>query len=1272
MDEKLEYVSLRITPAPEGVSLPLRLAKVLGKVVKLPAGELARILKTKSIKLNKVVLNRDVKAIVAALRKTGFSVAIMQYSPPKSAAAPAATHSDQETGGGDASHAGDALVSPVGEHGDRLVPDFEELAAREASHAAQQRVGRSGKEAHTQSRAKVATEVEWKKGEVIEGLYEVLGSAAGGMGRVYFVYHRLWKMMLAIKTPQRQAIKSKAHTLRFLREAELWVNLGVHPNIATCYYARVIEGLPRLFIEYVEGGDLETWIEENRLNDLPMVVDLMLQFSHGMIHAEEQGMIHRDIKPANCLLSEAGELKITDFGLVKRVEDRSIDPRSADTTWNRTAAVDPSVTDMEGGVMGSPWYMAPERFKGTRPDDIISDIYSFGVMMYQTVLGCMPFQFDEGFELVDLVKSHLKARPMDPLTIRPDLPTSLVDIIMTCLEKKPESRYQSFVEVCQALELAYGELSPGRAGRKRPNLVGLKADTLNNQAVSLLDLGRHDEAKKLLEDANSAYTEHLQAVYNLHALRWKDRELSDEQVISRMQSLKIEVRQTADYHHLMGLIALQQGDAASAIKLLRSACRDEEHYRNRWEEYEGDPAVFVNSLGLIPIHEEMALGGHVKRVARLAFSSDSAKAFSIGEDRAIRIWDLRSGRCLKTVRTFGFSPIAGAVSHDSSLAATAYGNAFKTLDLWDLKQGRALCKYQGMAVFGVEFAPDSQQMAVFGEGGHVRVWQVNSNEIAWEVRYPSEVTAITYLEDSRFLLVGGADGTIALYDIHSEEPILRVEAHDGMVSCLGISTHGEVFLSGGDDETVRLWETSSGKEVTRLTGHRRQVVSVRLMPDDQHVVSGSRDGVLKIWDAASGRCYRSMDLRGEELTATALSAKGKALMIGTAKGSVRLWSADMGWFSRNFLEPAICRPRTFQELETIHNTFRRAIEEFRTAWRHDDRQEALACFDRIRNMPGFSWSREAILIRNLVHSALDRGSLESAAFLRSFHGHEGSVTSVAPSMDNLMLLTGSVDGTTALWDVESGRCVKRLDVGSPVEEVFLLPRLLGLITWSRDGVLRKWDVEGNVVTEIGDLRPPFLLMTERGTISGLSADRRLVTLGLETGNKSMSSASIPGTHFLGFSDDCAKVYSLRDGQLVQQWSTSTGRNEGAFRDLGTKISALLPHHFSDRVSVGMENGDVVVYVSSSGINVSTLRGHSAAIRSLDFLSDSDLLVSGSDDCSIRLWDLKEESCLGVLEGHSAPVKTARFFPNGSMIATGSADGDVRLWGIEWNMGGLRV
>jgi len=468
-------------------------------------------------------------------------------------------------------------------------------------------------------------------GDIIEGLYEVVGSAAGGMAKVHFVFHRIWKMMLAIKTPHADAVKSEIRILRYLREAELWVDLGVHPNIATCFYARVIDGLPRLFIEYVDGGTLDQWKRGERLKDLRLVADLMLQFCHGMMYAEEMGMIHRDVKPANCLITSDRILKITDFGLVKRVDETTSEPRGDKWMSESGRHTDTNLSLFEGGVMGSPRYMAPERFTDKGREDIRSDIYSVGVMLYEVVLDQLPFKFPGEFSLPLLVKSHLRAKPEDPLSIRPDLPKSLAEIMLTCLEKKPENRYQSFGDLAQAMSGLCAELRPGREPRSRPNVLALKADSLNNQAVSLLDLGRLDEASALLDDAHSANTDHLEAVYNLHMLRWKEAEISDNEVIRRLESLKIEVRETPEYQHLIGLVSLQRGDASAGVRQLRRACKAAVHLRERWTDYGGDPANFVRALGFGPIGEHGSLGGHVKSVRAVAFKPEMHRAFSVGK-----------------------------------------------------------------------------------------------------------------------------------------------------------------------------------------------------------------------------------------------------------------------------------------------------------------------------------------------------------------------------------------------------------------------------------------------------------------------------------------------------------------------------------------------------------------------------------------------------------------------------------------------------------------
>jgi WD40 repeat protein/serine/threonine protein kinase len=1222
MEKQPSYVSVTISSEDSG-SLSEKIIAVLAKMLnRTPAG-VRSSLEVGTIKLKKLQLAGDLEKLIGILRKNGLTVRV-------------------------------------------------EAAEGESTERTLLRIPAKAPTAFSLTHAQAQAQADWKKGDVIEGLYEVRGSASGGMGTVYFVFHRLWKMMLAIKTPQRAAVKSEIRLLRFLREAELWVGLGLHPNIATCYYARVIGGLPRLFIEYVDGGTLDEWADRRLLRDLRTLMDLMLQFCHGMIYAQESGMIHRDVKPANCLITKDKILKITDFGLVKRIEDPSVAQGEEDYSSENTSSGrigDTSVTLFEHGIMGSPRYMAPERFRGKGKEDIRSDIYSFGIMLYELVLESLPFKLPTTFTLPELVRSHLKAPLIDPLSIRPDLPKSLVEVLVTCLRKNPENRYTSFVEACRALEAVNRDLRPDREPRTRPNVVRLKADSLNNQAVSLLDLGREQDARKLLEDAHSANTDHLEAVYNLHVLRWQRGEASDREVINRMESLSIEVRETLDYAHLMGLISLQRGDPARAVTYLKKASKEEGSlYEDRWTAYGGDPKNFVNSLGLTPIGELVSFAGHIKGVRAVAFSSDSKRAYSVGEDRSIRIWDTDSGRCLKNFRTFTFSPLGGAFSSDDRLAATVYGAAFKTLDVWDLQDGRLLRKYPGMSVLGTEFSGDSKYLAALGQEGQVRVLDTSSDSVIWESRTIGALASlIVFLGDQERLAIGCTDGSLAVVDFRSGEFLFRIPAHEGPITTLDSTADGTTILTGGADEVLKLWDASSGKEIRRFSGHRKRLSGAVLMPDERYIVSTSADGCIKIWDGSNGRCFRTITVAGEEFTCCAVSRDGKRLLTGASRGSVRLWSLDTRWFAQDYLEPALCRPRTFRELAGLHSLFNITVEEFNRSWRKANEAQALDAFERIRAIPGFCWSKEAILIRNLLNGVATKGRLKSSSFIRSFRGHEDAVVSLRPSSDNLLLLSGSLDGFAAIWDVVTGRCTKRFAVGSPVRDVFFLPRMQGIVTLSKDSVLRVWDLGGNILREIGEVEPPAVLTGTGQEMILMSPQKNPVFADLATGQKSPVAAAISGTEVICFSENLETVYSLRDGTRIQRWSVATGRSEGAFRDLGIKITSLLPTRSDDKVVAGMESGEVMVYVVGSGVNVATLRGHSAPVRAMCSTTDGGLWITASDDCSLRLWDIQAERCSAVLEGHSSPARSVCLFSNLAMIASGSSEGSARLWGLEWTM-----
>ncbi len=223
----------------------------------------------------------------------------------------------------------------------------------------------------------------WKPGDVILGLYEVQEVfTGGGMGLVYKVRHRGWNVELAVKTPRPEFFARAGAAENFEREAETWVNLGLHPHTVSCFYVRRLGGIPRVFAEYVDGGSLADWIrgkpgQPPRLYEggpdqaLERILDVAIQFAGGLHYAHEQGLVHQDVKPANVIMTRGGIAKVTDFGLAKA---RALAGEVG------TARAGQSILVSSGGL--TPAYCSPEQ-ANHEPLSRKSDVWSWAVSVLE-------------------------------------------------------------------------------------------------------------------------------------------------------------------------------------------------------------------------------------------------------------------------------------------------------------------------------------------------------------------------------------------------------------------------------------------------------------------------------------------------------------------------------------------------------------------------------------------------------------------------------------------------------------------------------------------------------------------------------------------------------------------------------------------------------------------------------------------------------------------------------------------------------------------------
>jgi eukaryotic-like serine/threonine-protein kinase len=287
------------------------------------------------------------------------------------------------------------------------------------------------------------------------GDYEILSILGmGGMGKVYKVRNVISDRVEAMKILLPDLTSNQSLADRFLREIRLLAALN-HPNIAALRTALTYENQLAMIMEFVEGETLA-----NRAARAPLstadAVNYSDQVLSALSYAHKQNIIHRDIKPANMMLTPQGVVKLMDFGIAR-------------------SATDGSLTST-GTTLGSLNYMPPEQVRGESAD-ARSDIYSFGVSLYEMLTGKLPFKSDSQYSLMT---AHLNETPAEPITLRGDLPAGLNQIIMMAIAKDPGSRFQSAdafraalssVEVSQLPESNTTSVTPGPKSSGATTLV---------------------------------------------------------------------------------------------------------------------------------------------------------------------------------------------------------------------------------------------------------------------------------------------------------------------------------------------------------------------------------------------------------------------------------------------------------------------------------------------------------------------------------------------------------------------------------------------------------------------------------------------------------------------------------------------------------------------------------------------------------------------------------------------------------------------------------
>jgi len=1169
---------------------------------------------------------------------------------------------------------------------------------------------------------------DWRIGDVLLELYEikaVLGE--GQFGKVFQVRHRGWNLDLALKAPKPKALAAGFENIE--KEAETWVNLDLHPNIVNCYYVRRIAGIPQIFSEYVDGGDLKELINSKRLYHgdeqkvLIRILDIAIQFAWGLHYAHEQGLIHQDIKPANVMVTSKGVIKITDFGLAKAGAMANVTGQTNDQTM------------VIAGMGMTPAYASPEQLAGKRLTRR-TDLWSWGVCILEMILGYCSW---EAGAVAPGVFEAYRDNTLDDAPKLSKIPDAMAQLLENCFHEEEENRSNNLQEVAEVLITIYCDVADHYYPRQQPKAGHGTASSLNNQAISLLDLGKTDEARTLWENALAIDPRHFESSYNMVIYDWKSQGLEESQVIAKIESFSNTIGHSARINLSLARLYLQFGHYDETIKILNDGEDDVIELTSELTD-EASKELGLALCAKFRLAQKSSYWLSIVQCLKKAVGNKitdpyTTTAYTLalqkyGQKReASDFFRAASGvgvipkQFKQAVALFlpGYEVLYRLAK--KNIAAIEFINGGenilfsqgKQLIVWSLKSNQLLLEMDGHIgkITAIIVSPDKERIISASEQGEIRVWgSVTGESLQVWSAHKERINAIAITACGRFLITASSEKILCLWDIDNASQISTFYGvgHDADITDIHISPSGSQVVSASNDKVIRIWDIDTGRSKKILSGHEMGVSCVRWL-DDNSILSGSHDKSLRLWDVAMGKTIRIFKGHAGTINSLRIAAEKNYAVSGSSDGHIRYWNLKTGTSNSlsQFSGPVVAlaidnseqfalaatqsgialfessnpfryqapfifsEPESASEVDKLQRRYQHNLTEALSALNKKDSIMAMDFLTQARSLKGYERDFDAFKRWSDLYLLLPKLKLKDVWRLAELKQHNERVTVLTVSPGKNILYSASKDCSILQWDIESRQAKSHIpQFEQAISNISLTPDGTGILVAYGENIKMINATTGRVLSlfahHSGNVTAATITTDGR---FALSADNKgtFYLWRLLTGDlmADFSNEKYIVSTMVMTPDGRYAVTGHRNNNLLCIWSMETGKVETILEEHEQVVTSIAVSSNGRYILSGSADSTLRLWQvqSSRKKSVRIFRGHTKRIYQVVMDYQRKIAISASEDKSVRIWDITNGDCLYTFTSIESDFTSCSMSLDGMYAYAGHADGRISVWCLDW-------